>query len=289
MNITKLFIALILLCCSGCSMVSIGYNHADWMLRYWINDYTSFNTAQKEQIHQEVDDYLRWHRKNALHGYIAFLQNVDAAVNQEGGLAVGDVMRLRAEYDRLYRLTMEPMFQPSAHILSTLDSEQIADLANNFAKRDGKQRKLMLKGSNQDMLDARAERHVEFVEKLVGSLDDAQENKITEMSLHIPFASRAFNEHREAKHAQMIALLKDKAGEDQIAALFRQWLNAPEDSRTPQQQQAIAAYESAMNEMTVQIVAMQTARQKHYLTEKIASIIDDFKKLNSAAEAASAK
>jgi hypothetical protein len=139
------------------------------------------------------------------------------------------------------------------------------------------------------MLEARAERHVEFVEKLVDNLDDAQEKKITEMSLHIPFASRAFNEHREAKHAKMIAMLQDKAGEDQIAALFRQWLSAPEASRTPQQQQAIDAYESAMNEMTVQIVAILTTRQKHHLTEKIASIIDDFKKLNSAAEAASPK
>jgi hypothetical protein len=289
MNITKLFIALILLCCSGCSTVSLGYNHADWILRYWMNDYTSFNTAQREQIHQQVDDYLRWHRKNALPGYIAFLQNVDAAVNQEGGLTVGDVMRLRAESGKLYRLTMEPMFQPAAHILSNLNSEQISDLADTFAKRDGKQRKLMLKGSEQDMLAARAERDVELVEKLFGSLDDAQEKKITGMSLLIPFASRAFIEQREAKHAQLIALLKNKAGEAQIAALFRQWLSAPETFSTPQQQQTITAYESAMNEMTVQIVAMMTARQKHHLTEEIASINDDFKKLNAAAEAASPK
>jgi len=289
MNITKLFIVLILLCCSGCNTVRFGYNHADWILRYWMNDYTSFNTAQREQIHQDVDDYLRWHRKNVLPGYIAFLQNVDEAVNQEGGLKVDDVIRLRAESDSLYRLTVEPMLQPSAHILSTLDNEQIADFAATFAKRDGKQRKLMLKGSDKDMLDTRAERDVELVEKLVGSLDDAQEKKITGMSLLIPFASRAFIEQREAKHAKLIALLKDKAGEDQIAALFQQWLNAPETFISPQQQQAIVAYESAMNEMTVQIVAMLTARQKHRLNERIASIIDDFKKLNAAAEAESAK
>ena len=289
MNITKLFIALILLCCSGCSTVSLGYNHADWILRYWLNDYTSFNTMQREQIHQEVDDYLRWHRKNALPGYIAFLQNIDVAVNQQTGLTVDDVMRLHTESDRLYRLTMEPMLQPAAHILSTLDSEQIADLAASFAKRDAKQRKLMLHGSDKDMLDARAERDVELVEKLVGSLDDAQEKKITRMSLLIPFASRAFIEQREAKHAKLIALLKDKAAEEQIAALFRQWLTAPEDFRTAQQQQVIAAYESAMNEMTVQIVALLTERQKRHLTEGVASLNDDFKKLNAEAEAANYK
>lgn len=287
MNITKLFLALILLCCSGCSTISLGYNHADWILRYSINDYTSFNTAQREQIHQQVDDYLRWHRKNVLPGYIATLQHIDEAVNQQEGMMVGDVLRLRAESASLYQLTMEPMFQPAAHILGSLDSEQLAELADNFAKRDGKQRKLMLQGSEQNMLAARAERDVELVGKLFGTLSFEQEKKITEMSLHIPFATRAFLEQREAKHAKMLALLKEKAGEDQLAALFQQWLSKPEDSRTPQQQQVIDAYENAMNEMTVQIIAMLTARQKRHLTEEITSIVDDFKKLNTAAEEAS--
>ena len=287
MDITKLFLALILLCCSGCSTISLGYDHADWILRYSINDYTSFNTAQREQIHQQVDDYLRWHRKIVLPGYIATLQHIDEAVNQQSGMTVGDVMRLRAESASLYQLTLEPMFQPAAHILSSLDSEQIAELADNFAKRDGKQRKLMLQGSEQNMLAARAERDVELVGKLFGTLSFEQAKKITEMSLHIPFATRAFLEQREAKHAKMIALLKDKAGEDPLAALFQQWLSKPEDSRTPQQQQVIDAYENAMNDMTVQIIAMLTARQKRHLTEEIASLVDDFKKLNTADEEAS--
>ncbi len=287
MNINRLFIllALILLCCSGCSTVTLGYNHADWLLRYWINDYTSFSASQKEQIHLEVDNYLRWHRKNALPGYIAFLRNVDAAVNQERSMTVSDVMRLRAESNRLYQLTMEPMIRPAAHILSTLDSEQITELADTLAKRNRKQRKTMLHGSEQEMLAARAKRQVELVENLVGNLSTEQEQKIKEMSLRIPFASRAYIEQRETRQARLIALLRDKAGEDQIAALFRQWLAAPEAFRTPQQQQAIAAYESAMNEMTARIVGLLTVRQKHHLSEKIASYLDDFRGLTTAARA----
>ena len=108
------------------------------------------------------------------------------------------------------------------------------------------------------------------------------------MSLHIPFASGAYIEQREAQHALLIAALRNKVGEDQIAAMFRQWLTVPQVSRTPQQQQAIAAYEGAMNEMTVRIVQLLTARQKRHLTEEITSYIDDFRKLNSAAETESA-
>ncbi len=290
MNIKKsLFIALslALLCCGGCSTVTLGYNYADWLLRYRITDYTSFSSRQKDEIHLEVDNYMRWHRKVVLPQYTAFLQDFNGVINRDGALTTGEVMRLRGESNRLYQLTVAPMIPPAARLLSTLDSRQIAELAETFAKRNHKQRDEMLRGSEQEMLDERAERHVELVEKLVGNLGIEQEKKITEMSLHIPFASRAYIEQREAKQASLIALLNDKAGEDQIAALFRQWLTAPEASRTPQQQQAIAAYESAMNEMTVRIFELLTARQKHYLSKTIVSYINDFQKLNSVVETAS--
>jgi hypothetical protein len=286
MNMRRLFIALtlLLLCCSGCSRIALGYNYADWLLRYWISDYTSFKASQKEQIHSEVDNYLRWHRKNALPEYIAFLQHVNVAIDQQGGPTIDDVTRLRAEYRRLYQLTLEPVIQPAAHILSALDTQQITELANTFAEQDHKKRKKMLHGSEQEMLDARAERHVKLVEELVVSVSSEQEEEITEISLHIPFASGAYIDQRETQHALLIALLRGKAGEDQIVAMFRQWLTVPEASRTAQQQQAVAAYENAMNEMTVRIAGLLTARQKHHLTEEITAYIDDFRKLNSVAE-----
>ncbi len=283
MNIKKslfIILALVLLCCGGCSTVTLGYNYADWLLRYRITDYTSFSAQQKEQIHLEVDNYMRWHRKVALPQYTAFLQNLNGVVNQDGALAAGDVMRLRAESNKLYQLTVAPMIPPAARLLSTLDSRQIAELGDTFAKRNLKQRNEMLLGSEQKILDMRAERHVELVEKLVGNLSAEQKKKISEMSRRIPFATRYYIEQREAKQASLIALLNDRAGEAKIAALFRQWLATPETSRLPQQQQTIAAYESAMNEMTAQIFELLTARQKHHLSEKIVSYIDDFQKLN---------
>ena len=280
MNIHKssfIILALALLC-GGCSTARFGYDHADWLLRYWINGYTSFNAAQKDKIRLEVEDYMRWHRKHALPQYTAFLQDLNKSVTSDV-LTADDVMRLRAENVRLYKLTVASMIQPAAHLLSALDSKQIAELGDTFAKRNNKQRKKVLRDSEQEMLDARAERHIEFLERLVGNLSNEQEEKITGMSLHIPLATKYYIEQREAKHASLISLLNNQAGEDKIAALFRQWIDMPETSRSPQQQQAIAAYESAMNEMTVQIFELLTTRQKNYLSEKIVSYIDDFQKL----------
>ena len=276
---SPLIILALTLLCGGCSVAKFGYDHADWLLNYRVNGYTSFNAQQQEHIQLEVDKYMRWHRKYALPEYITFLQNLNRLVSSDA-LTVDDVMRLRAESNRVYKLTIVPMIPPAAHVLGTLDSTQIAELAGTFSQRNGKQKKKLLREKNdREVLDMRAERHIDFLERLVGNLSDEQEEKITKMSLDIPFATRHYIAQREAKHTSLLALLNGHAEEDNIAALFRQWMDMPESSRSPQQQQAIAAYESAMNEMTVQIFGLLTTRQKQHMSEKIVSYIDDFQKL----------
>lgn len=282
MNFTKslcIVFILIMLGCGGCSTVSLGYNHADWLLRYWITDYTSFNAQQKNEIHLEVDSYLRWHRKNALPEYTTFLQNLNALIYRNELPDAADIMRLRKESRRLYQKTMTPFVAPAARLLNTLDKRQIEELRNTLAKKNRKEEKKTLFAGEKENLTKRAERHIALIEKLAGNLSDVQKEKITQMSRNIPFATKYYIEQREAKQTKLILILNNREGEEKIAALLRQWINAPDASRSPQQQQTIEAYETAMDEMTARIFELMTARQKDHLGKKISSYIDDFQKL----------
>jgi hypothetical protein len=283
-----IILSVALLLCSGCSIVSVGYNNADWILRYRINDYTSFNEWQKEEIRREIDTYSRWHRNNALPEYVVLLQNLDMVVQQDGLLKTGEVVRIKGEIGRLYRRTMQPFVRPSARILSTLNSRQIEELEKTLSDRTRKQKKEIFYGSEQKNLAMRAERYIALVEKLAGNLSGEQEGKITEMSLHIPFATRHYLENREANQAGLIALLNNKAGEEKIAEFLLLWINNPEATRTAQQQQVIQAYENGMIDLTVRIYQLLTARQKTHLREKIRSYIEDFQSLRATASTTSA-
>lgn len=283
-----IILAIALFFCGGCSKVTIGYNNADWILRYKINDYTSFNAQQKEEIHREVDKYMRWHRKNALPEYTLFFQGLHDAVQQDKQVHAEDVTRIKSESYRLYRKTMGPFILPAARLLNTLDSRQIEELGKSLAEMNREQREESLNGSEQARLEKRAERTLDFVEDLVGNLSSEQESMIREMSLQLPFATGYFIEHREASQAGLIALLNDKAGEDRIAAYFWQWLNAPETTRTPQQQQVIQSYERATDEMTARIYGLLTDRQKNHLRKKIMSFVEDFQSLSVKTNTASA-
>lgn len=283
-----IILAIALLCCSGCSVMRLGYDHADWYLRYRINDYTSFNALQKEEIHRQVDIYMRWHRRNALPEYTRFLQDLYDVVQRNGQLKTGEVTRLRGEFNKLYRKTIAPAIRPTAHLLSKLDSGQIEELGNSFARKNRKQKNEMLFSSEQKNLVMRAERNVDFVEKQVGRLSDDQEKRIREISLRMPFVVKYYIEHREHNQAELIALLNNRAGEDKIAAFLWSWANTPEATRTPQQQQAIQSYENAMDEMTARIYELLTDRQKSHLREEIQFYIENFRYLSAEARTASA-
>lgn len=278
----SILLALILLCCSGCSRITFGYNHADWILRYWINGYTSFNAQQKEEIRLEVADYMRWHRQHALPKYIAFLQTLDTLAAQDRALSSRDAIHVRAELSRLYKLTMTPFILPAAHLLSTLDDSQIEELRHTLAERNREEKEEALAGGEQERLVTRAQRTVHFVESLVGHVSHEQEQKIQKMSLRMPYVTTSYFEQREAKQAALIALLSKHAGEDRIAAFFWQWINTPPVTASPQQQHTIEAYDNAVNEMIVGIFDLLTAKQKEHLREKIATYIDAFKKLESS-------
>ena len=285
MKFTKtlsILLAIILLSCSGCSTVTFGYNHADWLLRYWAYGYTSFTPGQKEEIRHDIDDYMRWHRKEALPEYIAFLQDLNTTIAQET-LHTDDVIRVRSGMGRLYSYTLAPAVRPAAHILSTLDKGQIEELRKTLIKQNLEEREESIFGNQHSNLDTRAKKYVHSVEDLAGHLSHEQEEKIKTMSMGIPFVTDSYIEQRESRQAAMIALLKDHATEETINAFLAQWINKPVSPMSAQAQQAFDAYDKAMNEMLVQIFGLLTPRQKEHLHKKITGYIDDFRQLHAAA------
>jgi hypothetical protein len=261
----------------GCSTVSMVYRNADWYLQHEINGYTSFNAQQEKLIRQDVSDYMKWHRKNALPEYIIFLQNLNGAAQYEGRLEIENATLLRAQLINLYRITLAPAITPAARILSTLDSRQIQELDRNFARQSQKQKNEELKAGADELLDRRADNTLSFVEWLAGNLSKEQEQKVREMSRHLPAVRDIYMQNRAANQNRLIALLNDHAGEEKIAAFLSTWLFTPEATRTPQQQLALQSFEQASDEMIIQIHGLLTAAQKEHIHKMISSYIDDLR------------
>jgi len=274
------FIALILaLFQVGCSTVGLVYRNADWYLEHKINGYASFNVQQKDTISKEVSNYMRWHQKFALPDYILFLQNMNGAVQYQGPLKGEAVTYLRLQLMDLFRKTMDPTVQPAARIFSSMDKSQIQELEASFAKDILEQEKERMGGSVDENLDKRATKTLDFLEWLAGHLSKDQEQKIREMSRHLPFITPILIQNREANQHQLIALLNSHASPKEIAAFLSSWVVTPEYARTPNQMHAFETYEKGIDEMIVKIHALLTPKQKQHINEKISAYIKDMRSL----------
>lgn len=258
----------------GCSTVSLVYRNADWYLQHKINGYTSFNAQQKSMIRQDVSDYMRWHRNNALPEYVIFLQNLNGAVQYDGRLKDDDIALLRAQLLDLYKKSLMPAVGPAAELLITLDSRQLQELDSRLAEEYREQLSDQQEIGIAKYLNKRADKTVNFLEWLAGDLSAQQEQKVREMSRQLPVVGDIYIRQRRENQSRLIALLNSHADAAQISAFLTAWISAPEQTRTTQQQRAIESFERASDEMLVQIQGMLTAKQKDHIHRMISSYID---------------
>lgn len=261
----------------GCSTISMVYRNADWYLQHKIYGYTSFTSQQKETIRKEIADYMAWHRKDALPEYIIFLQNLNGAAQYQGQLKAEEAALLREHLINLYQLSLAPAISPAAQILSTLDSRQIQELEKNLAQENQQQLNEQLEVSRDVYLNKRADKTISFLEWLAGDLNARQEREIRDMSRHLPVVSDVYIRHRQENQGRLIVLLNGHVGEEKIAAFLSSWLFTPDETRSPEQQRAIHAFEQASDDMIAHIQGMLTSAQKDHIHKVISSYIDEMR------------
>jgi len=277
----KLIIAVaLLLLLSGCSIVSVGYNYADVYLRYTINSYASFNDVQKEIIRNEVNIYMRWHRKNMLPEYVVFLQELRGLVQSGKVLKQEDVARVRSEARSLYVKTMQPTVIPAATILKSVDSRQIKELVQSFAKKNAKLKDKELSGDQQEQLRKRAEKTIDFMENVVGDLTDSQLELIRNKRYKLPLAASIYIRLREDNQARLIALMTQNSAETDIAKFLSQWILMPAKYIGSDEQLVLQEFEQASDEMIAGIYAILNERQKNKLLKNVVKYIDVFQELS---------
>lgn len=279
---------LVVISVAGCSMVATGYNNADWYLRYKINNYTSFNTAQKEKIQREVGLFMNWHRRDMLPEYIKFLKKIDQTL-QSGNIEKEQISVFSNELRGLYRMTLKPTIHPTAYVLTNLNKPQLQELEENLREENEKMKEESLDGSRDEQLNRRAEKTIDFIEDFTGNLSGEQEEKITRMSRQLPFAAPAFMQNREKNQRKIIELIHNNEGAEKIASFIGLWISTPEHTRTPDEQKLIKEFQDATNGMIANIYTILTPQQKQQLHNKIQEYMADLTTLTKQSQIAAAR
>jgi hypothetical protein len=224
---------------SSCSSIQIAYNQADFLLKWWLDDYLDFTDEQEKFYAQAIPPLLKKHRQEELPKALQKLRQLRAKLDkplseEDGTLVVHEIKTLSKE--SIY-LAQDDL----AKLALTLDVKQIQYLQNTFNKLNIKFQNDYLKGSAEDRLSKRLEKIIERTEAFSGDLSKSQKSQLKDIAKEYLLDMQIVYQTRIFKQQLILSTLKKISSEQptlpQVKTLLNQLFTEIELGSTTEQKE----------------------------------------------------
>jgi hypothetical protein len=167
-----------LLALGGCSTLSLGYGQGANLATWWLDRYADFNDEQRPRVRAALQDWMAWHRSQALADDVALLEQAAREVRLDTTPA-----QVCAWWDRLGQrrtLYVTQLLPGVADLAATLEPRQLDTIQARQASKAVDWREDHLQPRPADRLEGEVKRVRERAETLYGKLDAAQRRYLLE-------------------------------------------------------------------------------------------------------------
>jgi len=262
----------------GCSAAKFGYNHAERLLNWKIDDYVDLNREQKAQLHSGIEPLLAWHRATQLPRYADWLDQVSHRVTADA-VTAADVQvwfRLLGEFSTALYAEAAPGIE---RLLATLDDDQVEQINKALDDELREARDEQTREDGDDPLAHRRDKIQGDFERWIGRLNQAQLRKIDQRTLESERVDpQVWMDWRERWNQDFIALLKARRSADFHAR--RLAFEAAHDADAdPNLGPALADNRAAYAELISEILGTLEPSQRQHLLKKLRSHAEDCREL----------
>jgi hypothetical protein len=270
----------------GCSTVRLGYDQGATLAWWWLDSRLDFDDRQTPQVKAALAQWFEWHRATQLEDYAALLARARGE-SAAGGLDADRICRWAMDVRGRAAPLLDRLAAPVAQIAVTLTPAQIDRLAKRLAKDDAEDLDDFVKATAGQRIERSVQRTVERYERFYGTLGQAQRAAVLEAARVSPYDPQRRLAERQARQAEVIALLRRLSAEKPaiaqaetlVRATFARLLNPPQDDG--------GAYQDAMWAhqcgLAARLHASATAAQKLELARRLEGWESDARALASAA------
>lgn len=265
--------ALALLLLAACSGTRIAYNNADWLLRWRATSYLDVHGEQAEKLERGIAALLDWHRANALPRYARLTEEFGTRVAR--GLSRADLVW---GYDAILeeaRETLRAAANESAELLDSLNEAQIAHLESRISEDNRKFAEEYLAGSPRERRERRLRRNVERLEDWLGTLNDAQIERVKRYSDLAPLADEYRDQDRRRRQTELLAMVRAREAGRRLA----DWAQGWNLGRDPAYEAAAQAHLKELLDMLLDLDRMMTPRQRERVVARLRELSGDFSQL----------
>ncbi len=226
-----------LLC--SCSSIQLGYNQADFLIKWWIDDYIDLSSDQVRFYDQAFPVIAKKHRQEELPKALQKLRILSAKLDQP--LLIDDGVMLVKDIQSFSRNSVNLLLEDASTLAFMLKANQMAHLENAFVKSNKKYQSDYLKGTPEEQFDHRVEKVIERAESIGGNLNKAQKIQIREiakehlMDMSIVYQTRLFKQQLILKTLKQI--IQDQPTPSQVKTILNQLLDDLEFGSTKEQKE----------------------------------------------------
>ncbi|MEN3355658.1 MAG: hypothetical protein V7640_3816 [Betaproteobacteria bacterium] len=270
---------------AACSFTRFGYNQADTVAAWMVDDYFGLDAQQKDEFSKRFDRFYRWHRNEQLPDYAVFMRTARDRVQH--GLSRDDVLWFVDGMRTRVRTAMRQAAPDAAALLATITPGQIGTLQRKWEKDNKKYvKEHKVDGTFEERQTYEARRIVKAFKEWLTPLNDEQEQRVTVMVRDLPPIDQFRYAERMRRQKDFLELLSHR-GEDRqrFTGRVTEWLANWERGRTADEQKRLDAWWAKRADIFVALERTLSREQRVASLERMQAYADDFMHLARRGEA----
>ena len=275
--VRTILLGVALLATTSCNKLRMGYEYADWLIIYSVEDNFDLNKVQRTRLKEDVAAYFKWHRNQMLPKYADFL--TWTATGVKDGLRTAEIDSGYARYQVLMRGTMQPVVDKAIIMLGGLTPVQIETWVERQKKKNLKLRK-DFSGSAEENFEHRYGKIIEELEDWTGKLTPDQKARIKALNHTLPWNGNLWLDTREKAQDRLADLLRKRASPAELRRFLEEFYLHPEKMRTKEYKVKYKEFEMRMRTMILIIHNMLTPEQKQHFLNQVEKLATDFRTLS---------
>ena len=274
-----LLVALLL---AGCSSTRLAYENADVALRWRATSFLDVHGRQSDELDAHIATFLAWHRRHALPKYAILAK--EAATRIEQGPSRSDLVWGYDVFLDQVRESVRAAATEVAGLLDALSPEQIAHLEERIAEDNRRFAEENLDGTPRERREARRQRNVERLEVWLGTLTEAQLDRVKRYSERVPLDDDLRDRDRRQRQARLLAMVRTHESRRKLA----DWAAGWDRNRDSAYEATYRRHVDEFLDMLADISRELTPEQRRHWAERLRGLASDFTQLakQGAAETA---
>jgi hypothetical protein len=231
------------ICClvlliTACSTVRFAYNQGDTLIRWWIDDHIGLTAEQEVLTRELLEQQFWWHRTEQLAEVSKTLEQLRRQLHRP--LSTQEVSQFSDDLKKFIYTIAKKSTPDAAKIFVTLQNNQIEKMQKRMQKGNEKFAKEWLPPSVEKQNKVRADKVIDRVEWLFGTINKEQEEKIRQHIKNNPLDMNMVYQERLRRQNDLIKIVKtihqNKLNQQQAEELLTIYMKNFEYGTTKEQQ-----------------------------------------------------